>query len=261
MENEGKERAQNDQAGKEWDGKERAENKQSGDGQVGNGRSGNEQAGWKQAWMFFSVAAAALDDKLELSTLTRWAETGLFTSCPFCGEDRYIRQGVRQMRLWLEDFQEDPRIEERREQDYLQLFIGAPKPLAPFWGSVYMEEDQLLFHDTTAQAGKWYRKYGLGVSREKGMPEDSCLYELLFTTALLEGWQADIKEGREEEARARLQDLKAFISGQMLPWIPLWREDVMLYGRTEYYRGLSNMIYGGVCRLAEMEVAHETGDR
>ena len=135
----------------------------------------NEMTEWKHAWMFFSVAAAALDDELEPSTLTRWAETGLFTGCPFGAEDRYIRQGVRQVQLWLEDLQEDPRMEERREQDYLQLFIGTPTPLAPFWGSVYMEEEKLLFHAATAQAGKWYRRYGLGIRREKGLPEDSCL--------------------------------------------------------------------------------------
>lgn len=221
----------------------------------------NEMTEWKHAWMFFSVAAAALDDELEPSTLTRWAETGLFTGCPFGAEDRYIRQGVRQVQLWLEDLQEDPRMEERREQDYLQLFIGTPTPLAPFWGSVYMEEEKLLFHAATAQAGKWYRRYGLGIRREKGLPEDSCLYELLFITALLEGWQTDMREGKRGEAKKRLEDLKDFVAGQMLPWIPSWREDVMLYGRTEYYRGLSNMIYGGIRRLAEMEVACETGDR
>ena len=219
-----------------------------------------EMMGWKHAWMFFSVAAAALDDELTLSTLTRWAETGLFTDCPFGAEDRYIRQGVRQMAMWLEALREDPRMEEKRRQDYLQLFIGTPTPLAPIWGSFYMEEEKLLFHDTTAKAGKWYRKYGLGVRREKGLPEDHCLYELLFITALLEGWQTGLKEGKEEEAKKRLEDLKAFVTGQMLPWIGSWREEVMLYGRTEYYRGLSNMVYGGVRRLAEMEVACGTGD-
>jgi len=209
---------------------------------------------WKSIWTVVSVLAAGLEEDVDASTLQRWAETGLFQASPFGGDDRYIRQGVKQVGFWLEDFKKDPGQLDRLRQDYLQLFIGTPRPFAPMWASVYLDEERLLFQQKTAEAGKWYRKYGLAIRRDKGMPEDYLVYELFFILALLEAYQSAVKAGEPEKAQEHLHSLRVFVSEQMMPWIPLWREDVMLYGRTEYYRGLCNVVYGIVCRLSKLEV-------
>lgn len=209
---------------------------------------------FKNMWAFFSVLSSAFEEHIEAATFSRWLETGIFEGSPFGEDDRYIAQGVRQVRLWLEDFNRDPGLQERLSRDYLQLFVGVPKPLAPFWGSFYTQEEKLLFHEKTAETGRWYRKYGLGVRQEKGMPDDYLVYELLFITVMLEAYQREAKAGNREKAAVHRKDAVRFAKEQMMTWIPQWRDDVMLYGRTEYYRGLSNMVFGSVRRLSEMEV-------
>lgn len=208
----------------------------------------------KHIWTFFSVLTAAFEEEISFSTLTRWAETGIFEASPFGQTDRYICQGVKQMKFWLEDLQRDSGQLERLRQDYLQLFIGTPKPLAPFWGSVYMDEDKLMFQQKTAEVGRWYRKYGLAVRQDKGMPEDYLVYELCFVLALLEAYQSAVKVGEGKKAEEHIRNIRDFVNEQMMPWIPLWREELMLYGRTEYYRGLCNMVYGSVRCLSQLEV-------
>lgn len=209
---------------------------------------------YKNIWFFFSVVSVALEDNIDVSILNRWRDIKLFSGCPFGKEDRYICQGVKQIRLWLDDMKEDPKQMERLRQDYLQLFVGTPTPYAPLFGSFYIGDEKLVFQEKTAQVGEWYRKYGLTPRQEKGMPDDYLLYELLFVTALMEEYQKDIKRGHQKEAKQYLKVIQQFAREQMLDWISSWREDVMLYSRTEYYRGLSNMIYGGIRCLVELEV-------
>lgn len=209
---------------------------------------------WKHIWTFFSVLTAAFEEEIDFSTLTRWAEKRIFEASPFGENDRYICQGVKQMKMWLEDFQKNQGELERLRQDYLQLFIGAPKPLAPFWGSFYLDEERLMFQKTTAEAGRWYRKYGLAVQRGKGQPDDYLVYELCFILAMLEEYQSAVKIGDEKKAAEHIQNIRTFVNEQMMTWIPLWREEVMLYGRTEYYRGLCNMVYGSLRCLSRLEV-------
>lgn len=205
----------------------------------------------KKIWAFFSVLAAAFEENVDASVYSRWLEKGILNGSPFAGENRYVKQGVCQVKMWLEDFARDPEILERKKQDYLQLFIGVPAPLAPFWASCY-REDKLLCQKTTADVSAWYKKFGLGLRTGREMPEDSIIYELFFLIALMEECQKAYKRGDKEKQRQYIQDMHSFIEEEMSDWISQWREDVMLYSRTEYYRGICNMAYGGISCLQEM---------
>lgn len=88
----------------------------------------------KHIWTFFSVLTAAFEEEISFSTLTRWAETGIFEASPFGQTDRYICQGVKQMKFWLEDLQRDPGQLERLRQDYLQLFIRNTEAVSTLLG-------------------------------------------------------------------------------------------------------------------------------
>lgn len=209
---------------------------------------------YKDIWIFVSVLAAALEESIDETVLHKWREWRMFSYTPFGNNDRYICQGIRQIQFWLEDLNQTPGLMERLHQDYLQMFIGTPKPLAPMWSSCYLEEGGLLFQKKAAEAGDWYRRYHLAVLPQKGMPDDYLIYELYFITVILEAYRNEMKKGNLKQANEHIQDVKKFVLEQMMTWIPQWREDVMLYSRTEYYRGLSNMIYGMVCILANLEV-------
>lgn len=208
---------------------------------------------YKLIWSYFSVLAKAFEERIDQSTLEGWREDGLFQGCPFECNNQYIIQGINQVKLWLDDMKKDNDFLSRLRQDYLQLFIGVPKPRAPLWGSYYLNDEKIIFHEKTGEVSEWYHRYGLMVPPEKGFPDDYIVYELSFITEMLEKQQSMVKSNRDEAAKEYSINIKKFVSEQMRSWIMQWREEVMLYSRTEYYRGLSNMVWGGIQFLENLE--------
>lgn len=66
------------------------------------------------------------------------------------------------------------------------LFEGQGEMVAPPWGSVYLEKDNLLMGETTAQYREFLRNHGLAFAGEQNEPEDQFGLMLLAYSALVE---------------------------------------------------------------------------
>lgn len=88
-----------------------------------------------------------------------------------------------------------------------------------------------------------YRRYGYRRENECGLEADHLGIELLFTNLLIEKYL--IEDDFEIKEMIR-KELLAFISGEMLQWIPLWAEKVAENSVTKCYSGISRLIIGSL---------------
>lgn len=84
------------------------------------------------------------------------------------------------------------------------LFEGQGKMFAPPWGSVYLERDNLLMGDTTADYRHFLSLQGIAFAGQQNEPEDQFGLMLLAYSALLE---------QENEMAAR-----TLLESWLLPW-------------------------------------------
>lgn len=90
------------------------------------------------------------------------------------------------------------------------LFEGQGDMIAPPWGSVFLEKDNLLMGDTTAEYRGFLRDHGLAFDSHQQEPEDQFGLMLLAYSALIE---------RDEAVAAA-----ALLEKYLLPWAPRYLE-------------------------------------
>lgn len=107
-------------------------------------------------------------------------------------------------------------------EEYMHLFIGPDKLIAPPWESVYRSKQGLLFQESTLTIREIYRQNGLIPGGFPRVADDSLALELDFmahmaqkTLNLLE--TADEKRAAFEEA---LTVQESFVRVHLLFWIP-----------------------------------------
>lgn len=89
---------------------------------------------------------------------------------------------------------------------YSVLFEGQGEMVAPPWGSVYLEKDNLLMGETTAGYRAFLRSYGLAFDGQQQEPEDQFGLMLLACSAFLE--------------RGNRQAAMVLLEQHLLPWAP-----------------------------------------
>lgn len=122
--------------------------------------------------------------------------------------------------------------------EYAKLFIGPPKPLAPPWETMYVNEDaQCGFGEPTFAMRELLREYGFEMSGASNQYEDHLGIELLFLSALCQ--RATQDEAYENAAIT-------FAKQHPSQWITAFSERCEQAAHQGYYHGLCDLIQAGL---------------
>lgn len=138
-------------------------------------------------------------------------------------------------------------------REYTRLFIsGVPRTVAPPYGSVYMEENGLLFGQTTAEVSRYYQSNGLELLSDDGDLPDHIVHECEFMALLVD------REARGDMTKRSAAAAQAgFFHGFMLPWIPSFTERVIKGTSSPLYRMLARV----TARFLAAEQEHLPAER
>jgi len=127
--------------------------------------------------------------------------------------------------------------------DFLKLFSGIGKPLAPPYESVYMSGERLLNGRKTEEVRHFYNSYGWESQFRDEIPDDHLGIELLFLTLMIEKYLELDDEACHTEMR---NEIKRFMNEHILNWVPEWNQDVQEHARTLSYKGIASLVHACV---------------
>lgn len=110
------------------------------------------------------------------------------------------------------------------------LFEGQGEMVAPPWGSVYLEKDNLLMGETTASYRRFLRGHGMAFDGHQQEPEDQFGLMLLAYSALIE--------------RGAPQAAAQLLEQHLLPWAPRYLERLQ--------QNILSPFYARLAQVAEM---------
>lgn len=148
-------------------------------------------------------------------------------------EDALARAGA-----FLEKLHEkkgDPEALERIESEYMHLFVGPDKLVAPPWESVYCGEDAMLFQAITLEVRETYRSFGMQPEGYPHVADDSLALELAFMAKLAERAMEDFQNGDELGLGRLLESSEDFLTKHLLKWIPRFLERLAKATTRELY--------------------------
>ena len=108
--------------------------------------------------------------------------------------------------------------------EYMHLFVGPDKLVAPPWESVYRGEDGMLFQKVTLEVREIYRGFGLLPEGYPHVADDSLALELAFMAKLAERALEDLHNEDEVGLCRLIESSEEFLSRHLLLWIPKFLE-------------------------------------
>ncbi len=164
----------------------------------------------------------------------------LFEELPYAACDERVIQGQKLMNDWLGRASADE-LTRAAKSDWLRMMMGIDDVIAPPWGSVYLDKENLLFTEHTLFVRRYYEHYGFELKKKHHEPDDHLGLELEFVSRLLE-------ENKMVAARE-------FVETYMHPWVDAWMQKVQAHAQTDYYRSLACLVAGGLRCFVEDAVA------
>jgi len=129
------------------------------------------------------------------------------------------------------------------KEDFLRLFTGTGKPLAPPVESVYRNEEHLISGIIAEELRNIYRNHSWESKFKNKIPDDHLGIELLFLTYLIEKY-TNLKEKSASHSFAN--EIVEFIREHLLSWVPQWKDDVIKYANTFAYRGIALLVFSSL---------------
>ncbi|WP_155241856.1 TorD/DmsD family molecular chaperone [Clostridium pasteurianum] len=121
-------------------------------------------------------------------------------------------------------------------EDYENLFVGPAAILAPPWESVYETEDRLLFGESELQVRKFYRNFGLDVSKKE--PADHLAFQLAFMSRLFSIEEYDDSSKVKKNIKGQID----FLNNHLLTWTYKWYDEVAENAKTKFWRDISRIV-------------------
>lgn len=115
-------------------------------------------------------------------------------------------------------------------EDFNRLFIGPGKKEVYPWGSVYTDEEGLLFGPSTVAWELFCKQHSIEVQLDSNEPTDH--FALIFSAL-----SAVMQSGYDEKEKANIID--SIVNSHLMPWGEKVLHDVKRYARTDYFRGFS----------------------
>ena len=104
--------------------------------------------------------------------------------------------------------------------EYMRLFIGPEKLIAPPWESVYRSKSGLLFQENTLTVREIYHKHGFQPEGYPHVADDSLALELDFMGRMAERSLAALAQGDAGEFAASLTTQESFLRIHLLFFLP-----------------------------------------
>lgn len=193
----------------------------------------------------FDCAARLVQVEPDETWIRSCVSEGLFDGIPFGEHDEAVQAGLLLLRDWCaaarSDFAESVAALQR---EWLRLFVGFGIPEASINESYYTEPNSVMFGRSTISARSAYREWGLEHERGASEPDDALGIMLAFCALLMReaAYACDSDDGG---ARKRALDaLEGFLVQHMLPWVSAWRFLVRQHAKTDYYRGVGELVFG-----------------
>ncbi len=140
--------------------------------------------------------------------------------------------------------------------DYAKLFVGPYRPLAPPYGSVYLEGTKVM-GDSTLAARTVYRREGLDVC-VKEVP-DHIRIELEFISFLISKEDEAAGSGDGAEALCYQRKQRWFLDSHLGTWVGDFAQEVSANAQTGFYRCLGHLTSGFV--LNHLRWLHDNEQR
>lgn len=117
--------------------------------------------------------------------------------------------------------------------DFGRLFLGPGEPMAPPWGSVYLDAAQLLNSESTMAFAHFLRHNGIRIDQKTNEPLDHIGTQFAVLSFLLQ------QQGAQPSATGVQSLSRRFLTEHMLPWADRCLELAEGHAQTDYYRGLA----------------------
>lgn len=198
------------------------------------------------ARLAFSFASQLVYLEPQEEMISSFCETRIFESSPFAAENQVVANGLQLLDGWCVRAAAGDLAAEVKELrcEWLSLFGGAGTPQAPCWESYYVEPNSQLFGRATLDVRSWYRRYGLRIERLHNEPDDNLGLMLGFVGHLMGLESASAASGDVSAAIAAREAQREFMVEHVLPWLPAWRYLAAKYAKSEYYRGIADLVFG-----------------
>ena len=131
--------------------------------------------------------------------------------------------------------------------DYADLFVGPDVLKAAPWGSVYLNEEQTTFGETTLAVRDFFRQHGMEVETGEREPDDHL--GLMFAFIAWLGEQG-LEQNEVEPLQPCFCSLRTFLSEHLLTWAPRVCELVEERAETDFYKGLGKVTAGVLAEMA-----------
>lgn len=197
------------------------------------------------AGVAFDFAARLVQVEPDRAWIESCIDDDLFAAAPFGQDDEAVADGLALMRRWCAGAAGD--IDEAvgsLQREWLRLFIGLGVPEASINESYYTEPNSIMFGQSTLSARAVYRAWGLENERKASEPDDTLGIMLAFCAHLMRESLRLEESGDEEASRKALEALEDFLAKHMLPWVSAWRFLVKQHAKTDYYRGVGELVFG-----------------
>lgn len=113
--------------------------------------------------------------------------------------------------------------DESLKSDYMKLFVGPYKLLAPPWESVYRSAFHLVCQEPFLEVRKLYREAGLVLNKD--FLDDHIGIELEFMSYLTKNNMNELKE--------------RFVNEHLIKWVPDFCDDCLKHAQTSFYKELA----------------------
>ncbi len=138
--------------------------------------------------------------------------------------------------------------------DYADLFVGPNALKAPPWGSVYLNEEQLTFGETTLEVRAFFHQHGMAIETGEQEPDDHL--GLMFAFLAWLGESALEQEDNQSQAMlACFASIRIFLSEHLLPWAPRLCELVEEQASTAFYQGVGQVTHAVIAAMADITKA------
>lgn len=136
-----------------------------------------------------------------------------------CGQEDQLSQPAALIQSGLTESQK-----ESLDEAYQRLFIGPNPLLAPPWGSVYLDHENVIFGESTLDLRQWQAECGIQVELQQREPEDHIGLLLMQASWLTENHP---------------QLLASFLEQHLLPWSSRYLSLLAEHAGHPFYQGLA----------------------
>lgn len=173
----------------------------------------------------------------------------LFDDWMIDSEQVDMRAGLGLLRAYCQSW--DKEQFQALKRDYMHLFIGPEHVLVPFWESVYLSPDHILYERQTLEVRQQYRRFGMALPENNIEPDDHLGLELLFVAYLFRLALAAVEQEQQESLNTILAGIRSFFDAHLLLWAGDCLQGIIQHAETPFLQGIAHLTLGCLAHTSE----------